>query len=84
MNVVPEDMDLSDLKERIIAIENVNAAVNLHTHSIDGVSNIFSITLFVDTRDMDEIECIKDKVRLLLTNYNVVNATIEIVADVYK
>lgn len=82
MNVVPENMDVIELRQRILDLNHVHGISNLHTYSIDGVNNIFSVTLFVDTNEGQQIEDIKDHVRLLLVDYKVVNTTIEVIPDV--
>lgn len=82
MNKVPEYLDLDVLEHKIIKIEKVNKVVNIHTHSIDGDRSIFAATLIVSSNDIDEIEQIKDAVRVLLMNYGIANSTIEVVVDI--
>lgn len=84
MNVTPDNVDMAELKDEILDLDHVHGISNFHTHSIDGVSNVFSATLFVDTKDGEEIEDIKDQVRLILLGYNIVNTTIEVVPDLKK
>lgn len=84
MNVAPEDVDMEKLKDEILGLDHIHGISNLHTHSIDGVENVFSATLFVDTEDMEKIEEIKDQVRLLLIERDIVNTTIEVVPDVKR
>lgn len=84
MNVAPHNVDMAELKEKILDLNHVHGISNLHTHSIDGVSNVFSATLFVNTKDGEKIEEIKEQARLLLINYNIVNTTIEVVPDIKR
>lgn len=81
MNIVPKDIDMDELKEKILKIDNVQGITNLHTHSLDGENNHFSAVLFVNTKDVDKIEEIKDKVRLELIEFNVTKTTIEVIPD---
>ncbi len=84
MNKVPEQLDLKSLEEKILKLEKVNKVTNIHTHSIDGNRSIFVGTLFVSTDNLNEIESIKDKVRVLLMDYDITNSTIEVVSDLKK
>lgn len=71
---VPDNVDLSILKEEILEINGINSINNIHLWSLDGIDSILTLKLNVD----GEMESkIKEEIYNIASMYHIVDITVE-------
>lgn len=75
---VPQDVDLKGLEEKIQSIDGILSLHDIHLWTLDGEENILTIHIVLSKAVTVEQETtIKEKVRLLCSQFNIQHATIE-------
>ena len=72
----PNYFDVNEFKQRILAIDGVNAIDDFHIWSLDGIDSV--MTLKVDVDFEKNVEDIKKEIYMLSNDYHVVDITIEL------
>lgn len=81
LQAVPENIDVENLREKILSLEHVQALSHFHIWSTDGKQHMMTLTITTDL-DLDkEQETLKQKIRKILLAYNISHITIEILYD---
>lgn len=71
---VPDNVDLSILKDEILEINGINSINNIHLWSLDGIDSILTLKLNVD----GEMESkIKEEIYNIASRYHIVDITVE-------
>lgn len=84
LEVVPEGVNIEELKREILSIENVHGISHLHYWSLDGEKNNFAVTIFTDNESVVEHERIKDEINDLVKKNNLTCSTIQVDFDPKK
>ena len=74
MEKTPSNIDINKLKKHIKKIDNVYDIHHIHIWSIDGYNNYATMHIVTD----GNIKEVKDKVKNVLKEYNIIHSTIEI------
>lgn len=72
----PDYFDVDEFKQRIMAIDGVNAIDDFHVWSLDGIDSV--MTLKVDVDFGKNVEKIKKEIYTISSDYHVVDITIEL------
>lgn len=79
LQAVPEEVDLDDLRQKLLAIEGVESIHHLHLWSLDGEHNVFTTHLVVpDDTAYAEMLRIRQATRDLMADLNLEHSTIEV------
>ena len=79
LQAVPEDLDLHQLEQSIIALEKVNSLHHTHIWSLDGENHVLTTHVIVENdTTRDEIQGIKGAIRHLGEELNLEHITVEI------
>ncbi|MEQ9426629.1 MAG: cation diffusion facilitator family transporter [Cyclobacteriaceae bacterium] len=79
MQIVPQSINLEEMKRLLQTVAGVNAVHDLHVWSIDGEFHVMSLHIVVSKdQSSDQIVCIKNDVRKILKREKVNHLTIEI------
>jgi cobalt-zinc-cadmium efflux system protein len=79
LQATPSDVDLEELKQRILDLEEVESIHRPHVWSMDGESHVFSSHVVVrGINDLKGMEAIRHKVKSLVDDAGVQHHTIEI------
>ena len=84
LNSTPHNIPIKEIEEEIRLIDKVHAISHLHIWSLDGESNAFTVTAFVDTQDGKEMEEIRREIRDIISPFRMVHNTIEVIPDTDK
>ena len=72
----PDNFDVDEFKELILAVDGVNDIEDFHVWSLDGIDSVMTLKVGVDFgRDVSEI---KKEIYNISNRYHVVDITIEI------
>lgn len=72
----PDNFDVDEFKNAILAIDGVNAIDDFHIWSLDGIDSV--MTLKVDVDFGKDVENIKKEIYAISNRYHVVDITIEL------
>jgi len=70
----PNNININDIKEKLIKIKNVDNVHHIHVWTLDGISNFATMHVVLKTEDKK----IKDKIRKELLEFNINHVTLEI------
>ncbi|MEO6508441.1 MAG: cation diffusion facilitator family transporter [Patescibacteria group bacterium] len=76
---VPDNVDMSDLENKIRAIPNVLKVHDTHVWSLDGDQNVLTTHVVVsDNTSHEDMVLIKNRVKKITVTHNIEHATVEI------
>ena len=76
---VPEQIDIDTLEQRLLTIEQVLSTHHTHVWSLDGEHHVLSTHVVVDQdTSRQEIQCIKEEIRSLSEELDLIHTTVEI------
>lgn len=79
LQAVPDQVDMDDLKDRILAIEKVVSTHHNHVWSLDGEHHVLSSHIIVEQdTSRQEVQCIKTELRTISEELDLIHTTIEI------
>ena len=71
----PDNFDVGEFKDRILAIEGVLGIEDFHIWSLDGIDSVMTLKVNVDFSK--NVERIKEEIYSISNRYHVVDITIE-------
>ncbi|MGM0462054.1 MAG: cation diffusion facilitator family transporter [Fibrobacterota bacterium] len=74
---VPEDVDISYLKESLQKFDKIIDVHDIHVWSLEGETNIFTGHIVVDTDVLENPDTMKKKIKQFLKEQNIGHSTIE-------
>lgn len=76
---VPSKYDFDDLKEEISSIDNVEEVVDLHLWSLDGIDQIITAKIKVNTKNCNELAEIRHEINHIAEKVNASESTVEFI-----
>ncbi len=78
MQEVPHDIDMDQIRSRLLSIPHVKDLHDQHTWTLDGSFNIHTVHIAVGEVDLPQALAIKEEARSLLASMGIHHATIEL------
>ncbi|MBV5303630.1 MAG: cation transporter, partial [Chlorobium sp.] len=79
LQAVPSELDLRLITREIEGLEHIHAVHHAHIWSLDGVHNVFTAHLEVDTLlDAEAYKQLKELIKTLVERYGLYHSTVEI------
>ncbi|MEI8102800.1 MAG: cation diffusion facilitator family transporter [Chlorobium sp.] len=79
LQAVPPELDLGAISRDIESLEHIHAVHHAHIWSLDGVHNVFTAHLEVDTLlDAEAYMQLKERIKILVERYGIYHSTVEI------
>lgn len=78
MQGVPQHIDISKLKQALLAVDGIKIVHDIHVWSLDGETDIFSGHVVVDESLLRQRVAIIKKVKKILAEYHIEHSTVEL------
>lgn len=79
---VPTDVSLNEIRERLLAVENIASLHHMHVWSLEGDSHVFTTHIKLkDISRFQQLLTVKNEVKQILKDYNFDHYTIETELD---
>ena len=72
---IPDNIDLSVVKEEIIDINGVNSIDDIHLWSLDGIDSVLTVKISIDNKD--DYSNIKNEIKNISEKYHIIDITVE-------
>lgn len=72
----PDNFDVNEFKERILAIDGVKTIDDFHVWSLDGIDSVMTLKVKID--DVNNQERVKKEIYAISNEYHVIDITIEL------